>query len=177
MFNKILFTINQNTKKILIIATLVAIFVTILTMIPFLVVSTDFSFVQLNFDYISGTKNMGSHVYVYPKTAELDISNVGKTTIGQGGFPLSYFSECALIQRDNNKVYPVCQSMSLGRDSIAPLLMPLLDVFIWTFFFYSFLIFIQALKRKAHRRKIALIFALAIAILVVAVFINDFIGV
>jgi len=180
MFNKLFLILKKQifipNRKILIVASLIAIFITGLMMTDFLIISTDFSYIQFDFDYISGTKNMGSHVYVYPKTAKFDISNVGKATFGQGGFPLSYLTDCTLIKRDNNKIYPDCQSMSLGQDSIAPLLMPFLDIFVWTFFSYSLLTFIQALRKKVNRRKSTLIFILAIAVLIISVFANSFIG-
>ena len=174
MFNKLFLILN---KKIIIVASLIAIFVTGLTMISFFVVSTDFSYVRFNFDYISGTKNMGSHVYIYPKGAESDISNIGKRILGQAGFPFSSFSDCTLVERDNNKIYPICESFSFGEYLLAPLtIIPFLNFFVWTFFFYSLLTFIQALRKKDNRQKTAFIFAIAIAILIISVFANDLIG-
>ena len=172
MFNKILFTVNKNTKKNLTIAILMAIFITGLTMSSFLVISTDFSYFRFG-TRLSGQR--GFDYFTFPKSLEFDINNVGKTTIGQGGFPLSYFSDCS-IEQWGSVITPVCQSMSLGQDSIAPLLMPFLDILVWAFFSYSLLIFIQALKKKINRKKTALIFILAIAVLAIAVFANGFMG-
>lgn len=108
--------------------------IALLTRASFFVFTTDFSYYRIGFS-------------AYPVPQEFDGTNLGKSVVGEAGFPFSTYSDCVMGYH-GTLVSPACNDFSMiGEFSI------IFNAMFWTLIYYIIFMFVSTVKKPGLSKK------------------------
>ncbi len=124
----------KNYKKVLMTCLIVGFIVAVLTRVSFFVFTTDFSYYRMGLS-------------AYPVPQEFDGTNLGKSVVGESGFPFSAYSDCVMGYH-GTLVSPACNDFStIGEFSVV------FNTIFWAFIYYGIFVLISTIKKPTLPRK------------------------
>lgn len=124
----------KNNRKLIVTCLIIGFVIAILTRASFFVFTTDFSYYRIGFS-------------AYPVPQEFDGINLGKTVVGEAGFPFSTYSDCVMGYH-GTLVSPACNNFSMIREFSI-----ILNTVFWAFICYGVFMLISAIKKSILPRE------------------------